>query len=123
MTIRTLHRVTTASGSALYWAKDCEDAYNTWTRDHYDPYTGGTMIEQVLTDQGYPICKLRDIRRGSYFHRINKSKDGEFCELSTVWCKGEYDRSCKKFECCKYEDVNDFRLLGGETIVTIDFTF
>lgn len=119
----TMHYVTTPTGTAIYWAKSEDDAYNMWVRDHQDPGVGGIMIEQVLTDQGYPIVRLRDIRRGSFFHRINKRMGGEYCELSTVWCKGEYDRSDKKFECYKYEDVNDFRLLRGDTLVTIDFTF
>lgn len=120
---RTMYHVTTENGTLIYWAKSEEDVYDMWLRDHEDPDCRGIMIEQVLTDQGYPIVRLGDVRRGTYFHRVSRDQDGKYCEFSAVWCKGEYDQSCKKFDCHKYEDVNDFRQLGGETIVTIDFTF
>lgn len=114
-----LYRVQDGSWSGLYWASTAEHALEKYksNRFSYNP-----VAEEVLTDQGYPIVRLRDLKEGDYFHRITR-KDGEYCEHSVVWCKGEYDRSTKKWFCHKFEDVNHSRLLKGEEMVTVDFTF
>lgn len=118
--MKTLYRIDDGSRCCLYHANSIEDAAHKYYTDH----SPDVIVEcsQVLTDQGYPIVKLKDIEPGSYFHRITK-RDGEYCEHSVVWCKGEYDRSTKKWFCHKFEDVNHSRLLKGEELVTIDFTF
>lgn len=102
-----------------FWAKDAQDAIEKYKSNYF---YGSPKAEKVLTDQGYSIVRLRDIPKGSYFHRISL-KDGEFCEHSVVWCKGEYDHSTRKWFCYKFEDVNHDRLFKGEERVTIDFTF
>ena len=87
MEIKTLHSIKSKYGTALYWAVDEDDAYDMWYNDRYSPDTSDILVEQVLTDQGYPITKLKYITKGDYFHRVNKCCDGEYCELSTVWCR------------------------------------
>lgn len=100
--------------SVFKWAHTMEHAL--------EDFPIGTFAAKCETDQGYPIVRLRDVPKGSYFHRVTL-RDGEFCEHSVVWCKGEYDHSTKKWFCHKYEDVNHSRLYKGEERVSIDFTF
>lgn len=57
---------------------------------------------------------IREIKRGDFF-RLNKT--------GTVYVRGEYDRSSKKYGCYKFDDVNDFRYLNGGTLVYTGFTF
>lgn len=118
-----LYRITTINKVLFYWARNDDHAFIKYQTDHPDDNSPGVMVEAQLTDQGYPIVRLKDIKKGWYFHRINKRTDGLFCELSTVWCKDDYDPSTKKFFVHKYEDVNDSKLLKGDTYVTVDFTF
>lgn len=118
--MKTLYKVDDGEHLYFYYAKSILDAKTKHLVDHADDCV--LHIEQILTDQGYPIVKLRDVENGSYFHRITK-RDGEYCEHSVVWCKGEYDRSTKKWFCHKFEDFNHSRLLKGDEYVTIDFTF
>ena len=57
---------------------------------------------------------------------ISKLKKGEFFKLSDngcVYVRGDYDRSSKKYECYKYDDVNSFRYLKGCKEVVVDFIF
>lgn len=114
-----LYRIKDTNFECLYWAHSTEHALDKYKSNRYPECP---IAEKVLTDQGYPIIRLRDVPVGSYFHRIAR-KDGEYCEHSVVWCKGEYDRSTKKWFCHKFEDVNHSRLCRGEEMVTIDFTF
>jgi hypothetical protein len=103
----------------FFWAKSEDDAVARY-KSYY--FYGSPVASKVLTDQGYPMVRLRDVPNGTYFHRVSV-KDGEFCEHSVVWCKGEYDHSSRKWFCHKFEDVNHSRLFKGEERVTIDFTF
>lgn len=115
-----LYKVTdNADVQRLFWAKSEEHAVEKYEKYYF---SGNPVAEKVLTDQGYPIVRLRDVPKGAYFHRVTLT-DGEFCEHSVAWCKGEYDRSTKKWFCHKFEDVNHSRLYKGEERVTIDFTF
>lgn len=114
-----LYNIQDGAWSGCYWAENAEHALSKYKENRF--YENPT-VTKVLTDQGYPIVRLRDLKKGDYFHRITR-KDGEYCEHSVVWCKGEYDRSTKKWFCHKFEDVNHSRLFKGEEMVTIDFTF
>ena len=102
-----------------YFAESEEDAIRRYSENYF---ADNPVATKVLTDQGYPIVRLGDLKQGTYFHRTTL-KDGEFCEHSVVWCRGEYDRSSKKYECCKFEDVNHTHMFKREERVTIDFTF
>lgn len=42
---------------------------------------------------------------------------------SQVYVRGDYNRSTKKYEAYKFEDINDFREFKGDKKVYIDFYF
>lgn len=58
--------------------------------------------------------------------KISELKKGDFFKLSEngcVYVRGSYDRSLKKYECYKYDDVNSFRCFKGCKEVIVDFIF
>lgn len=57
---------------------------------------------------------LSDLKKGDYFRRIGGK---------TVFIRGEYDRSSKKYSVCKFDDLFDEKFLHGKTPVEIDFEF
>ena len=62
---------------------------------------------------------------------IKELKKGEFFTLkpiaepkeSQVYIRGDYDRSEKKYECIKFNDMNEYRYYKGEKEVYTDFVF
>lgn len=58
---------------------------------------------------------------------IKDLKPGDFFKLSptskTVYIRGTYDRSLRKYECQKYDDVNACQYLRGDRTAYTDFTF
>lgn len=64
--------------------------------------------------------KLKELKRGEYF-TLNDHGDepGE----KYVYIRGDYERSEKKFEVSKFSDYNDSRLLRGDRLVYVGFTF
>lgn len=62
---------------------------------------------------------------------IKELKGGEFFTLrpieepkeSQVYIRGVYDRSSKKYECYKWEDICAFREFRGDKVVYTDFIF
>lgn len=117
--MKEYYKVTDGSFVRYYFAKSAEDAIKTYSENYF---ADNPVAAKVLTDQGYPIVRLGDLAPGTYFHRTTL-KDGEFCEHSVVWCRGDYDRSTKRYTCYKYEDVNHSNQFKREERVTIDFTF
>lgn len=63
--------------------------------------------------------KLKDVKKGDYF----TLKPIEFPKETQVYVKGDYDRSDKKYSCCKFSDVNAERFLSGDREVYTEFTF
>lgn len=71
---------------------------------------------------------LRNVKKGDYFTLTNKVKfvdDVPYSEVQSkyVYVKGEYDRSIKKYEVCKFDDICNYRFLKGDRIVYVDFIF
>lgn len=62
------------------------------------------------------ISELKELKKGDFF----KLKDSD---TTTVYVRGEYDRSTKTYSCFKFEDVNDERFLKGSKNVFVGFTF
>lgn len=58
---------------------------------------------------------LKNLKKGEYF----KFRE----ESDIVYVKGDYDRSTKKFDCYKFDDVNSFRQFAADKFVFIDFEF
>ena len=63
--------------------------------------------------------KLKEIKKGQYF----TLKPIEEVKESQVYCKGEYDRSQKKYECGRFDDISRCRYLKADTEVYTNFTF
>lgn len=59
---------------------------------------------------------------------IGSLKKGEYYRLSEgdtapVWVRGEYSREAKKYSTHRFDDVNHERLLRGNQLVWVGFTF
>lgn len=71
-------------------------------------------------------CLLDNKQLGVLFMKISELKKGDFFKLSEngcVYVRDSYDRSSKKYECYKYDDINAFRYLKGSKEVITDFIF
>lgn len=59
---------------------------------------------------------------------LRKVKPGEFFRLASsdsapVWVRGEYDRSERKYECSRFDDVNHWSYFQGSRLVYVGFDF
>lgn len=63
--------------------------------------------------------KLKDLKKGEYF----TLKPIENPTEKQVFIRGEYDRTEKKYECGRFDDISYTRYLSGKTEVYTDFTF
>lgn len=63
--------------------------------------------------------KIKDIKKGDFFTLKAISEPKE----SQVYIRGEYCREEKKYNCCKFNDVNNERLFNGNKEVYIDMIF
>lgn len=63
--------------------------------------------------------KIKDLKIGEYFtlRKIDEPKD------SQVYIRGEYDRSLRKFECGKFDDISASRNFSGDKEVYTEFCF
>ena len=63
--------------------------------------------------------KIYDLKKGDFFtlRPIEEPKE------SQVWIRGEYDRSEKRYECQRFDDINTFCYLPGNKEVYTGFTF
>lgn len=61
-------------------------------------------------------ARLKDVKKGEFF-RISPS------DTAPVWIRDEYNRSTKKYECYKFDDMNHLGEFGGTRIVIVDFEF
>lgn len=59
---------------------------------------------------------IKDLKRGEYF-RLTDSN------MAPVWVRGEYSREAKKYSTHRFDDVNHERLLRGDRVVWVGFTF
>lgn len=70
----------------------------------------------ILTLNFTTMEKIKDLKKGDYFKLQNK-------ETATVYVRGEYDRSSKKYSCYRYDDVAAERFFSGDKEVYVDFEF
>lgn len=63
--------------------------------------------------------KTKELEKGAYFTK----KAIEVPRESQVWVRGEYDRSSRKYECIRFDDVNTTCFLPGDREVFVDFVF
>lgn len=64
------------------------------------------------------ITNLKDLKKGELFKRVSKKGIG-----TAVYVRGDYDKSSKTYECYKYEDINSFINLKGNSVVCVEFEF
>lgn len=64
--------------------------------------------------EGVLIMKISELKKGDFF---------KLSENGCVYVRGDYDRSSKKYECYKFDDVNSFRYLKGSKDIISDFIF
>ena len=62
---------------------------------------------------------LKEIKKGEYF----TLKPIEEPKETQVFIKGDYDRSEKKYECGRFDDISYSRYLKPTTKVYTEFTF
>lgn len=62
---------------------------------------------------------IRQIKAGTFF----TLKPIEEPKESQVYVRDEYNRSTKKYEAYKFENISDFREFKGDKKVYIDFYF
>ena len=63
--------------------------------------------------------KLKDLKAGEWFTKKPISEPSG----SQVWIKQAYDRSAKKYEIVRWDNVNDSQLMSGNKEVYTDFVF
>lgn len=59
---------------------------------------------------------IKNLKKGEYF----RLKDSD---TATVYIRGEYERSSKKYSCYRYDDVAAERFFSGNKQVYVDFEF
>ena len=62
---------------------------------------------------------ISQLKKGDFFTLIPIEEPKE----SQVYVRDEYNRSTKKYEAYKFEDISDFREFKGDKKVYIDFYF
>lgn len=70
-----------------------------------------TNSTSTVSDSGTP---LKVLKKGDFF-RVKSSSIG------CVLIKGDYDRSLRKYECRRYDDINCWEYLSPATIVYTTF--
>tara|TARA_R100001086_G_scaffold193679_2_gene110666 strand:+ start:314 stop:541 length:228 start_codon:yes stop_codon:yes gene_type:complete len=75
------------------------------------------MTDKMIEIDGDVVYlkSLKDIEKGEYFKRKPESK--------TIYIKGDYDRSQKKYQCDNDSDISKCIYLKGDTLVHFGFTY
>lgn len=62
---------------------------------------------------------IKDLKKGDFFTKrpIEEPREDQ------VWVRGDYDRSSRRYECCRFDDVNTACFLIGGRQVFTGFTF
>lgn len=63
--------------------------------------------------------KIKNLKKGDFFTKKPLDNPKE----SQVWMRGDYDRSLKKYECIRFDDMCTFCYLPGDRDVYTGFTF
>ena len=65
------------------------------------------------------MTAVKDLKKGDFFTK----KQIEYPNDRQVWVRGDYDRTEKRYECYRFDDINDVRYISGGKEVYTDFTF
>ena len=63
--------------------------------------------------------KLKDLKPGDMFTKKNIAEPNEH----QVWIRQAYDRSAKKYEIMRFDDISDVQLMNVNKEIFVDFTF
>ena len=62
---------------------------------------------------------IKELKKGQYFTKKQIDEPTE----KQVWIRGEYDKTQKKYECVRFDDICQCCYLKGSAEVFTDFTF
>lgn len=62
---------------------------------------------------------IKELKKGQYFTKKAIDEPTE----KQVWIRGEYDKSQKKYECVRFDDICQCCYLRGDTEIYTDFVF
>lgn len=65
--------------------------------------------------------KLRELKHGDFF--TLKSFSGKTPTDKQVYIKGDYDRSSRKYDCGRADDISYSRLFKADTEIYTDFVY
>lgn len=68
------------------------------------------------------MIKLKQLKKGDLFLR-KEPKDDQNVSASSVWVRGDYVPSERKYSCYKWDDVNHESFLKGDKLVFVEFCF
>lgn len=116
-----LYRVTDSGVFArYYWASSEKQALDKYTKNYF---SYAPKVEKVLTDQGYPIVRLKDVPDGKTFHFVERHGK-EFWEFSGAWEKTTHEFADGKWHVCKRIGGGCNNVVTkGKEMVTIDTSF
>lgn len=63
--------------------------------------------------------KMKELKKGEYFTKKAIAEPTE----RQVWIRGDYDRTEKKYEAYRFDDVNTWCYISGNKEVYTEFTF
>lgn len=86
-----------------------------------DPLVCPFRVKELTTPEGYRITTVLFIPVGEYFSLV--TDHGKKPTRKTVYIRGKYDRSVKKFDCGYFNDISRNRYFRWDTLVTVDMTF
>lgn len=67
------------------------------------------------------VTTVKELPIGEYF--CLKSQGEKEVPETKVWVRGEYDKTEKKYEIHRFDDVNHTRFVKGSTPAFLDFIF
>lgn len=62
---------------------------------------------------------IKQLKKGDFFTK----KSIEYPTEKQVFIRGDYDRELKKYECIRFDDINNVQYLKGDKEVFTDFVF
>lgn len=65
---------------------------------------------------------IKELKKGDFF-RLKEFREDEVVNSSSVWIRGDYERSSKKYSCSKFDDFCHENFFRGDKVVYVDFEF
>lgn len=62
---------------------------------------------------------IKELKKGDFFTKKPIKCPNE----KQVFIRGEYDRELKKYECIRFDDINNVQYLKGDKEIFTDFIF